>query len=208
MQGDTEGPQRSDEELLRLLATDLDAHFELFYDKYEKSLYRLAYSMLLGGKGFDSNDEAADSVQQTMIKAYFALKRFSQERILALKPQAWLKTIVIHEVQHRLKQRSRVDVESQLITDDGKGVFENIQMDLGLTPETLTERAEIIEQIEKEIQSLPLQYQKVVKLFYIDDWKEKDIARITNIPLSTIKTHVRRARLLLQTKLKPLWEDH
>lgn len=201
-----ERPEFSEEELARLLAVDLDAHFVSLYEKYEKPLYRLVYRMLFDGKLAGSNDEAADVVQQTMINAYGALKGFPPERIERMKLLAWLKAIAVNEARRRLR-RTKVDMESQFLTEDGRSVFENIQDDLSLMPETLIERAELIEQIERAIQSLPFRYQKVVRLFYIEDWKEAVIAREMGRPLNTIKGQIRRARILLQAILKSLREE-
>lgn len=203
---DRERRKLSNEELVRLLADDLDTHFEVLFDTYAQPLYSLVYRMLLGGKKFDSNDESADIVQRTMIKAYFALKGFSRERILDLKLSPWLKTIAMHEAQRSLRS-SLVDVESQLLTEDGRSIFENIQDDLGLTPETLVERAEIIKQIEEEIHRLPSIYKDGILKHYIEGWTEEAIAREQGISLNTIKSRIRRAKILLQAKLKRLREE-
>lgn len=203
---DMERPELSEKELMHLLATDLDAHFDALYEKYEKLLYRLVYRMLFDGKRTDSKDEATDVVQRTMIKAYYALKGFPRERIEDMKLLAWLKAIAINDAKRSLRP-TKVDVESQLLTKDGRSVFENIQDDLGLMPETLIERAELIEQIEQAILSLPPRYKEVMIQYYIEDRKEEDIARELGRPLNTIKSQIRRARILLQARLKPLREE-
>ena len=59
----------------------------------------------------------------------------------------------------------------------------------------------------KEILSLPLKYKEVIILYYYKDFSTPEIAKILNIPESTVRTRMKRARELLKEKLEIIFED-
>ena len=59
---------QGDQELLSLLATDLDDHFRLLVEAYQQRLY--LFVLRLVGRP----DEAEDIVQEAFLRAYYALK--------------------------------------------------------------------------------------------------------------------------------------
>ena len=55
--------------------------------------------------------------------------------------------------------------------------------------------------LEEEIRKLPLMQREVLVLACIENLAQKDIAAALELPLNTVKTHLRRARLALVDKL-------
>ncbi|MBE3555441.1 MAG: sigma-70 family RNA polymerase sigma factor, partial [Thermicanus sp.] len=56
--------------------------------------------------------------------------------------------------------------------------------------------------IEEAISQLPQNFRTVVVLRYIQDFSYGEIAEILNLPLNTVKSHLFRARKLLQNLLR------
>ena len=59
----------------------------------------------------------------------------------------------------------------------------------------------------QEILKLPEKYKEVLLLYYYQDLRTTDISKILNIPESSIRTRLKRARELIKDKLKILLED-
>lgn len=59
----------------------------------------------------------------------------------------------------------------------------------------------------QEILKLPLKYKEVLLLYYYQDLLTSDIAKILNIPESSVRTRLRRAREIIKEKLKIILED-
>ncbi len=55
--------------------------------------------------------------------------------------------------------------------------------------------------LAEAISQLPLPQREVVLLSCVEDWEQKDVAEALSIPVNTVKTHLRRARLELAKAL-------
>jgi RNA polymerase sigma-70 factor (ECF subfamily) len=63
-------------------------------------------------------------------------------------------------------------------------------------------RAEVLKEIMNEINNLPEQCGKVVKLAYLDGLQNKEVAKVLNISVHTVKNQKARAIQLLKTRLR------
>jgi RNA polymerase sigma-70 factor (ECF subfamily) len=50
--------------------------------------------------------------------------------------------------------------------------------------------------------TLPTKYQTILSLFYFQELSHEEIGEVTQLPIGTIKTHLFRARSLLQQRLQ------
>jgi RNA polymerase sigma-70 factor (family 1) len=62
-------------------------------------------------------------------------------------------------------------------------------------------RAEVLKEIMNEIDNLPEQCKKVLKLGYLEGLKNQEIAKLMNISVHTVKNQKARAIQLLKTRL-------
>jgi RNA polymerase sigma-70 factor (ECF subfamily) len=69
------------------------------------------------------------------------------------------------------------------------------------TPETQLLVSETQKKIQKAISELPEKYKSVVLLYYFHDFSLQEIAGILNMPVTTIKTRLHRAREYLRKKI-------
>lgn len=63
-------------------------------------------------------------------------------------------------------------------------------------------RAEVLKEIMNEINNLPEQCGKVLKLAYLDGLKNQEVAKVLNISVHTVKNQKARAIQLLRTRLR------
>jgi len=63
-------------------------------------------------------------------------------------------------------------------------------------------RAEVLKEIMNEINNLPEQCGKVLKLAYLDGLRNQEVARVLNISVHTVKNQKARAIQLLKTRLR------
>jgi RNA polymerase sigma-70 factor (family 1) len=63
-------------------------------------------------------------------------------------------------------------------------------------------RAEVLKEIMNEINNLPEQCGKVLKLAYLDGLKNQEVAKVLNISVHTVKNQKARAIQLLKTRLR------
>jgi RNA polymerase sigma-70 factor (ECF subfamily) len=63
-------------------------------------------------------------------------------------------------------------------------------------------RAEVLKEVMNEINNLPEQCGKVLKLAYLDGLKNQEVAKVLNISVHTVKNQKARAIQLLRTRLR------
>ena len=56
--------------------------------------------------------------------------------------------------------------------------------------------------VRAAVEQLPQKYQVVVALYYWEHLSYEEVAKVLNLPVNTIRTHLRRAKNLLQTQLQ------
>ncbi len=174
----------SDERELLLRHRDGDASaFPKLVARYRAPVYSY---LVRCGVGESDRD---DVFQDIFIKVHRAAGQFQSERPL----HPWLFTIVANTVRtHHRKQRVKelVFMESRREVPD---------------PAPDGERVAVARQmatwLEEEIRKLPLMQREVLVLACIENLAQKDIAAALELPLNTVKTHLRRARLTLVDKL-------
>lgn len=131
------------------------------------------------------SDEAADAVQDALLKAWRRWETYSPDRGT---PRAWLVTILVNGIRRR-RLRGRlsksphhdVDARSQLAEWDRR-------IDARLD-------------VERAIRSLAPRQRQAVVLFYLADLSIDDVARVLNISPGSVKKHLSEARLRLRNSL-------
>lgn len=158
--------------------------FELLADLYRPTLQSLALRMLR------NSDDAHDAVQETLVKAYRALRDFDPER--PIRP--WLCRICanccVDAVRGRKRSGDSLDQHEYMLQDNG---------------ESLDQRAsESIErdQVREAIGRLPEKYRKIIFMRHFRHMDVNEIALELNKPEGTIKSWLFRARALLKKDLQ------
>jgi RNA polymerase sigma-70 factor, ECF subfamily len=182
---------QGDEELLSLLATDLDHHFRSLVETYQQRLY--LFARRLTGHTAD----AEDIVQEVFLRAYHALRGFPADKIRLIRLRQWLYAITLNIFRNRKRRPEHPSVPLDLSK-------ENLLLELAdqsLGPEEEVQRQEWRRELEMYVAVLPESYRVAVTLYYFEDLSYAEMAELLNQPIGTVKGHLSRARRLLQKLL-------
>lgn len=156
------------------------------------ALYNFAFHLAY------NEEDANDLVQETYLKAY----RFIDSYDEGTNAKAWLfkilKNAFINEYRKKSKQPSKVDYEDFVGYHDSDDQSNVEYVDL---------RHEIFQgmigdEVTKALNSLPVDFRTVVLLCDVEGFSYEEIARITDIPIGTVRSRLHRARNMLKDKLK------
>lgn len=166
----------------RLKQKEEEAYLEVM-DAYGDYLLRSAFLLL---KDYQL---AEDTVQDTFVMAFQKLDQLEDEE----KLKSWLTTILLNRCRSQMRKWSWKVLLAPL------DLIERTKADNQvLNPENALLFSEWHESISTSIQQLDYKYREVITLFYFNEMKIKDIALFTNTNENTVKSKLKRARLLLK----------
>ncbi len=177
--------QTSDRALIqRSLNQDTRAYGQLAR-RYQESVYNVCYR-LLGIK-----QDAEDITQEAFIRAYNRLGTFDLDRPFG----PWIRRIGNNLAINRLKANKIIWMPLEEEQEASLNAGWN-------DPARLQLQNEKNEMIHQQILALPAHYRAVIELRHFHEMRYDEIAGILEIPVSTVKTHLFRARKLLAERLK------
>jgi RNA polymerase sigma-70 factor (ECF subfamily) len=169
--------------LLRHRDGDPEAFAALVAD-YRKPVY--SYLIRCGVLAGDRDD----LFQAVFLKIHRAAAQYRPE----LPSHPWIFTIVVNEVRSYLRRR-RV---RELVFG---GAAPREPEDPRPDGERAAEARETVAWLEDEIRLLPLAQREVLILVSLEGRALGEVAQALRLPLNTVKTHLRRARIALGEKL-------
>ena len=172
------------------------AGFEAFVLEYQDMVFAVAVRLL-------GNPAEAEDVAQTVF-----LKAFERFDEIATSPAraGWLKTVTTNAcLNHLARYRSRWRLFSELPhegseTGDVMERFDALTA-AGTDAETALVDAELQEQLEDALQSLPDHQRVPLVLFHFEDKSYQEIAALTGVSLAKVKTDIHRGRDVLRKVL-------
>jgi len=181
---------------LALLARKGDSRaFAELVHLYGDKLYQLAYRMT------GNRQDAEDIVQETFLRVFRHLNRYDEK----LKFSTWIYRIASNLCIDRLRKRRVV-----YSLDAAGGEHEDLDGYSALpsderTPEHEVMLTETQRTVRQAIESLPVKYRAVMTLRYVQDLSLQEIAGILELPVTTVKTRVHRAREYMRRKVGHLF---
>lgn len=168
---------------------------EIFHDEFLPhidALYNFAYHLAY------NEEDANDLVQETYLKAY----RFIDSYDAGTNAKAWLfkilKNAFINEYRKKSKQPARVDYEDFIgyqDSDDRSSVeFVDLRQEFF--------QGMIGDEVTRALNALPVDFRTVVLLCDVEGFSYEEIAKITDIPIGTVRSRLHRARNMLKEQLK------
>lgn len=152
---------------------------EELIDQYGDDIFRLCTAYL------GDRQLAEDAFQETFLKAWKARERFRGES----SEKTWLSSIAVNTCRDMLRSGwFRMRRRSQPIDQ---------LLDL---PSDASEPLE--SPVRAAVLNLPGRYREVILLYYDQNLKLNEIASLLHLPLNTVSTRLRRARMQLQKTLK------
>jgi RNA polymerase sigma-70 factor, ECF subfamily len=168
--------------------------FEGLIKPYESRIYNFLSKMC------NDRDIAEDLMQETFINAFNNIQQFQSKA----KFSTWLfKIAVNHCLMHKRNSKSAPQILEYEFDDDSFNIVNNIS-DSEFDPALLYAKKEIKEYLGSALNKLPKIYKSVFILKDIEGFKAKEIADMINLPLSTVKARILRARLKLNSILKEI----
>lgn len=157
----------------------------MFYDR----VYRTAYLM--------TNDHylSQDVVQETFEKAFKQLHKLKDPE----KTGAWLATIATTTAIDMIRKKNK---GNEFVTED---VFISREQSNDYIEEEI-ERVFLIKIIRSHLAQLKEEYKQVIILKYIYELKDEEIANELGMKVGTVKSRIRRAKLLLKQTMGSLAE--
>ena len=188
----TRGPYHRPVEDRALVDAVLDGDhqaFERLVERETAAIFRVCYRVL--GRVLDAEDAA----QETFVIAYRALGTYRGEGSLG----AWLARIAVRQ---SLRLASRRQDTAPLDTVGAAAPRASSD------PAAEAVEAERARAIRLAVEGLPDPYREVVVLRYFAEFDSKEIAKILDMPDSTVRSHLRTGRQRLALELKKAGYQH
>lgn len=134
--------------------------------------------------------EAEDAAQESFLRAYQRLHTFDPNRPFG----PWMRTVAANHCYNRLEARKPTP-------EDIDELAERVVAS-AVTPEQAALRAETEADVRQAVLQLPPQFRLVIELRHFQELSYEEIAEVTGLSLSTVKTHLFRARKLLATMIQ------
>ncbi len=153
--------------------------FELIVKNHQRAIFRHTLRIL------KDHDKAADATQDTFIKAYKNISKFKKGK--PIKP--WIYKIATNTCYDIIKKDSRVSRLDIEIKSENDAPIERII------------KKEQVKNLLLALKKLPDKYKTPITGFYFDRLSYKELADNLNLPINTLKTRIRRGKLILRKEL-------
>src|SRR5205814_2599446 len=163
------------------LGGDQSAFAELV-TRYQSAVYNMAARML------GDPTDAEDAAQEVFVRAWNQLHTFQLDRRFS----TWLLSIASHHCIDLLRRR-----RPTAPLDDVALYVESEEP----APEEIALQGEQAETVQRLLNTLPDKYRSVTVLRYYNDLSYDEIARLTGLTESAVKTQLHRARRMLAEQL-------
>ncbi len=167
----------TDEALVELIRTKDQEKYAVIVSRYQERLFRYARYLL------QDDHKARDVVQAAFIKAFVNLNGFNTQK----KFSTWIYRIVHNEAINEIGKNHQViampdnfEAESDENMDD-QMIKKNIQ-----------------NLVNDCFKNLPLLYAEPLSLYYLEDKSYEEISDILRLPIGTVSTRVRRAKIMMK----------
>jgi RNA polymerase sigma-70 factor, ECF subfamily len=177
----------------RAQAGDPDALTQLILSQ-QHYVYSIAMSVL------KNPDDAADLAQEAFVRLFRALPQYNGESRFT----TWLYRLVVNLGRDELRRRGRqVPIVPAVNDEDGQDELSIVaDDDRWSDPELALDSRELRDDVRRALAQLEEHYRLVLTLYYFDDMKYSDIAEVLDIPLNTVKSHIRRGKERLAALLQ------
>ena len=164
-----------DKQLVRLALEGDDIAFEYLFNRYSEAIRRLLLHRST------SIEDTEDLLQETFIKVYINLQRYSENYTFG----QWIYTIA---------RNTHIDFERRRQED--LSIDDKFSAPIASTPSPEDNLINIQQrsQIENYIGCLPQQYRQLFTMRFLEDYSYEEIAEKLSLPMGTVKTQIHRAR--------------
>jgi RNA polymerase sigma factor (sigma-70 family) len=171
----------------RIAEEELISHCKTGSLKYQEQLYKRFYGYAMGiSLRYSLNrDDALEVVNDAFIKVFKAINSFNSDRPF----KAWLRTVIVNTAIDRrrkeLKFQLNVEVENVMLASTAVTAIEKLNA----------------EDILKLMTLLPAMHNTIFNLYEIDGYNHDEISKLLNIPASSSRVYLSRAKEKLRNLL-------
>jgi RNA polymerase sigma factor (sigma-70 family) len=162
--------------------------------KYQEMLYKQFYGFAMGiSLRYSLNrDDAMEAVNDAFIKVFKSIVNFNSDKPF----KAWLRTIIVNSAI----DRRRKDLKFQL----------NVELENAAPIGTNASAIESLnaQDILKLMKGLPAMQLAIFNLYEIDGYSHDEIAKLLNIPTSSSRVYLSRAKERLRNELRSETHNH
>lgn len=164
--------------------------------QYTPMLFRVAYSILR------NHHDAEDAVQECFLRVLKYQKRLSEVRNL----KTWLARIAWTVALDRRAPQAMVSLNAVSLTDEGsEPLLDQLRAD-SRAPDEQAAEGQLKRLLEQLVPALPEELRHPLELSTVQELNSSEIAEVLNIPESSVRTRLMRARKLLKEKLSARME--
>ena len=156
--------------------------FERLVSPHEQLLWRVCWHYT------HHQEDAADCLQETMLKAWRAIRTYRGDCALS----TWLYRTAVTVCLDFLRRQKRLPVtESADALADDEGFS---PVDDSPTPDEAVLRAESADDLRAAIDALPAEMRTAIILYALQGMPYEEIAQVTKTSVGTVKSRINRAR--------------
>lgn len=149
-----------------------EIEFKRIYELYFNTVYRVVFIHM------KNEHDTGDIVQDVFYKFFISEKEFNDDEHI----KAWLLACANNACMDFFRSKHNKNVDLDKIIDKGEQFEHDETIDMVL--------------------ALPEKYKFVIYMFYYEDYKADEIAKILGIPHATVRIRLKRGRELLKKKLQ------
>lgn len=187
----------SDEELVALALDGDRGAFESLVRRHQRPLVNHLYRQV------GRQERARDLAQDVFLKVYLSLSSFDP----AYRFKTWLYRIASNCAIDFLRKRTPSTCSLHPDPRDDRGTcLATTLAGSEPTPDDVLRLRELQGRLEIAVRDLPADFRQLILLRHRQHCRYDEIARITELPIGTVKNRIFRAREMLRTELSDLLE--
>jgi RNA polymerase sigma-70 factor (ECF subfamily) len=166
--------------------------FERIVGDYQAKLHVFARRMS------GNREDAEEIVQDAFLRAYRALERMPKSVRQDLRLKGWLYTITLNVTRNHMRKKSPAVVALDAVDDPARFLSQCVERE---TPEAALDERASLEVVELALLRVPGHMRATARLKFLDGRTHREIASSFGRPVGTVKSHVRRAGIILRRHL-------
>ncbi len=164
--------------------------YNFLVQQYRNRVYTYSFYML------KNRMDADDVTQEVLIRIWKNMNKFK-----LLSAKSWIMKTTHNLCIDFLRKRKKELEKNPLSTDDILDYTTNKQSE---NPVVITESKMIDTKVKEAIKRLPEKIRSTFVLYEIEGMKYKEISKVLDIPINSVKVYIMRARKNLQNELQLL----
>lgn len=179
----------SDDDIVARLRKGERRLYATLVDRYRDKGFSLALRILR------NREDAEEALQDAFVRAWNGLANFEGTSSFG----TWFYRILYNVCMTSLGKRKKTSIFDE--AGEGGPPDPAAEPDLPGDYSGL-EMRDLVARVGGALARLPARYSAVISMFYVQELGYAEIAEVTGLPVGTVKTHLFRARLLLQKEVQ------